>query len=932
MMPLSHEWREGASTSSIAEETIPEMTASVRRASLPTQLGSTLLQPAAAGKHSGPSSPVRPSSSGHPSTTASAAKYLHFPDVTEGLKKAAGVVKMLGIGEHEGPAEYDLEAMYRRTKFMQQKMDKASRFSTTGRTLNQATSKALLSNQPLAEIAPEKPAFSVSVVGLFTNIILPTNKWYERWYVFTIILVIYSAVMTPMRVAFFADFEPKDDVKGIRALKRESDGQEILDYCIDFCFFLDIIITCRLAFVDSDSDKLITNSRKVFFAYVFSWTFLFDILATFPFEKVYTMITKEREQFVGLLGLFRLIRVKRILVVFNRLEASPTISYAMTRITKFSCIVFCAVHWAGCLFWYLAALDSFGDGTWVYANAYDLVYTDPDAFGQCALNVTHGIGDLHCADEDATWYEQYIRSLYWAVTTLTTVGYGDISPGNNYQEIIVMCFFMIINMALSAYLLGNMTVLLTSADQSVADYRLAMAGLEKFVRRNDLPADLADQMRGFVEMQHRAREMNYEVMQSMPIAIRSRIVRCMYKECTDKAFFTKGTSPHFQDFLLSSMQVTQVVGQTWLIQETDLPDNMYVMTSGQAICAARNPGDRSEFVSIARIGDEAARRKYDDRYKQAKDASNHGPASEPADKSKGDSAEEAAAAALSPGQKMFATAVRQLIQRQDSETSSSSDDDFGIADGWDAYGGSHHEGETNFKQGRPPAIAAICGSHAFLTGTEHVYSVRTITECTMLAIGRSNWEQMCAQFPKDILRVTKNILHQTTHLIEDLQHEIDALTRLVDSGLEATIGPGPPDLGHGDSDSDVEGGQGKKKRPSDIRPSAFGRSDSNDREKANRGSLLSAKKSFKQRKEVIKDEVLDMGTKILIRILDLKKVGLSKLMGCKHGLEIQVKKLSSDAKEKVLDMVKHNRLPDLRRLAVSSHRPGNDGRSARKSS
>ena len=68
-------------------------------------------------------------------------------------------------------------------------------------------------------------------------------------------------------------------------------------------------------------------------------------------------------------------------------------------------------------------------------------------------------------------------------------------------------------------------------------------------------------MRGFVEMQHRAREMNYEVMQSMPIAIRSRIVRCMYKECTDKSFFTKGTSPHFQDFLLSSMQArTQGLG------------------------------------------------------------------------------------------------------------------------------------------------------------------------------------------------------------------------------------------------------------------------------------------------------------------------------------------------------------------------------------
>ena len=51
---------------------------------------------------------------------------------------------------------------------------------------------------------------------------------------------------------------------------------------------------------------------------------------------------------------------------------------------------------------------------------------------------------------------RYVTSIYWSITTLTTVGYGDLHPVNT-REMIFDIFYMLFNLGLTAYLIGNMT-------------------------------------------------------------------------------------------------------------------------------------------------------------------------------------------------------------------------------------------------------------------------------------------------------------------------------------------------------------------------------------------------------------------------------------------------------------------------------------------
>lgn len=59
----------------------------------------------------------------------------------------------------------------------------------------------------------------------------------------------------------------------------------------------------------------------------------------------------------------------------------------------------------------------------------------------------------HIGIQNASWSTQYIYSLYWSVTTIVTVGYGDITPQNEY-EISVTIIVELLGSALFGYLIN----------------------------------------------------------------------------------------------------------------------------------------------------------------------------------------------------------------------------------------------------------------------------------------------------------------------------------------------------------------------------------------------------------------------------------------------------------------------------------------------
>ena len=76
-------------------------------------------------------------------------------------------------------------------------------------------------------------------------------------------------------------------------------------------------------------------------------------------------------------------------------------------------LVILATHWEACGFFFIADQLDFSPKSWAHSD--NLSYIE-------SLRMEPKV-------------KQYITSAYWALTTITTVGYGDISPVSEYEKV-----------------------------------------------------------------------------------------------------------------------------------------------------------------------------------------------------------------------------------------------------------------------------------------------------------------------------------------------------------------------------------------------------------------------------------------------------------------------------------------------------------------
>lgn len=290
----------------------------------------------------------------------------------------------------------------------------------------------------------------------------PESSWKLAWDIGAFFIIFYQSLTIP----FFLAFEVHDMTIW-----------ENIDIFITVYFFIDIILSFNTAYYQGGS--IIASRKEISKNYLKYWFWL-DFMSTFPYDMVISDSNNSKVssaaqllrilRFYRILRLLRLAKLKKILIEIEDYISSHFLASILV-FSKLVIFAYMIAHWTACLWYYISYVDS---------------QTHPETWLTKAYFET---GDN---------FEIYITSLYWAFTTMATVGYGDIYPITN-NEITFAIMAMGVACAMFAYTIGSIGGLVSkqTADQNI--YREQCVAINAYMKNQKLPNELRFRARRYLD-------------------------------------------------------------------------------------------------------------------------------------------------------------------------------------------------------------------------------------------------------------------------------------------------------------------------------------------------------------------------------------------------------------------------------------------------
>ncbi len=173
----------------------------------------------------------------------------------------------------------------------------------------------------------------------------------------------------------------------------------------------------------------------------------------------------------------------------------------------------------------------------------------------------------------------YLRSLYWCISTITTIGYGDITPANNAQIVYAM-IVMIFGVGMYGYVIANISTIIGNLQPARTRYLANMEKLGAFMRSREIPPAMQRRIRdyyGYV-WEHRLGYDETSIVQGLPPGLLVEVSLFLKRDIIQKVPFLKGAGED-------------------LIREIALVMHPVVYTPGDFVFRAGEPGTDMFFIA-----------------------------------------------------------------------------------------------------------------------------------------------------------------------------------------------------------------------------------------------------------------------------------------------------------------------------------------------
>ena len=292
------------------------------------------------------------------------------------------------------------------------------------------------------------------------------------WEILILIIALYQVIVVPFRLAFqftiVHDLEPGHFYQTI-----------IIDRICDFIIYIHIVLTAtKFAYIQEGA--VISDPRKIQENYRDN-KLQRDLMSVMPWDLIALVLISVNESMYTLAHLLMACRMVFYLRITDfEVYAHHVFEWLSSGnlyllFTRSLLRVLLVLHLMVCIWYGVGFLEEQSSGSsWLS--------------GDIVLNTII----------DPTWKSFYLRSLYWCVMTVTTIGYGDVTP-TTPTEILITIGVMFVGATAFAGLIAYITVIFDDVDVKLATHSMYRDCVLHYFKYKQYPGAFQDQVEGYYE-------------------------------------------------------------------------------------------------------------------------------------------------------------------------------------------------------------------------------------------------------------------------------------------------------------------------------------------------------------------------------------------------------------------------------------------------
>jgi hyperpolarization activated cyclic nucleotide-gated potassium channel 2 len=307
-----------------------------------------------------------------------------------------------------------------------------------------------------------------------TKFMLYPESQVKIWWDFlTSLIILHQSFMLPYFFAFSYLYE----------------GYIYLDLISTFVFLVDILVSFNTAFYRRGA--IVTSRIEIAKKYCRLWLWI-DVVSTFP----YSWVIEGKSAFTGdseivtpassnllysspallrmlkLARIMSLLRVAKIRKFFRDLEFFFSSNSLSTTLMAFRLLMMMMMicHWIACLWIYISVETINNHNNWIINGGF--------------LN-------------DA-YLEIYVSAMYWSITSMASVGYGDIKAASSAEKAVaIVC--MVIGSGIFTFIISSIGTLVSKHTSDSKKHRERVIKFNSFMKHNKIPTELKFKVRRYMD-------------------------------------------------------------------------------------------------------------------------------------------------------------------------------------------------------------------------------------------------------------------------------------------------------------------------------------------------------------------------------------------------------------------------------------------------